>query len=152
MAYDPDADRVLIWANTDPQSGYFYQKDGVRSGLITGIMSCWQVDLEIYDGIEYRDELGGVLAGPLTLEGSPLEFLTLQDPPTTDPAVTITVPENTQTGSDPAMHIPPRPTLHKETYLQFWDDAGATGSVVYQVPARLRPVFEVSEQPFTYVS
>ncbi len=158
MPYDPDADRILVWANTEPQSGYFTTKDGVRSGLITGIMSKWQVDIQNYDNQEYRDSPFSDLdtltstAGRVLAAGGGAEFVTIESPPTTDPVPTVTVAADTATTNDDALHIPPRPTLHIETYFQYWDDAGATGSVVYEVPVRLRPVFEVSEQPFTYVS
>ncbi len=141
-----------LWSSDVAQTCYFHEKDEVRTGLvgteITGVMSCYKLDVDNYDNETYRDEPISQAVGGADVEGvfADGDYVTVSDD-STFTKVTVT---STNTASDEAMHFPPRPELKKQTWLEFWSGDG-TGSVLYFVKQDKLLSYSVADGPPVFI-
>lgn len=140
---------IPVWVGTAAKTYYFRERGNVKTGPVAGIVSCWKLDVDVYDTDWYRDD--ETFTGPLVAgTGDPAlknakNYVTLGTPDAVTPIQdtissvidTVGPPAVTNSGvyslSDETLKIPPRPQLKKRTLLEFWDNAAGNGNVLYEV-------------------
>lgn len=134
---------ATLWNSAAGVNGYIRLTGGVKSGLITGVMSCSTADVEIYDLNNYRDlfldtsqpeviigvtQTGAGMGGDGTTAQALGNFITQ----TTIPGVInlATPAANSFSTDDRISHTPPKPELKKKTLMTFTSGASGAGNVL----------------------
>ncbi len=112
-------------------------------------MSCYKLDVEYYDGEDYRDSFDGdsITPGTSTLPSG--DYITLGTPTATAP-LKFTEADIFSSMSDEIGHIPPRNELKKQTWLEFWSGDG-TGSILYFVKQDKLSSYSVADGPPVFI-
>lgn len=138
---------TLLWSNSAAKDCYLVTFPNLETSASISVKSCsYFVIPDYYDSDIYRDEFSypvairslvtypgtGFVVGATGLGNSeivnPGEYITeLQADATGEKHLT---PAVEYSGSDPFMHIPPRPLKRSRTMLFFWDGTFDTSNVV----------------------
>ena len=159
---------IEIWTSAAAVDGYI-RTSQITTGLVAGVRCCDALDVDYYDGENYRDDffstvssIGNTLVkfpalgvGKTHLDA--LELTTPDTPPVFDTGE-LTPSANADSiisGTDPLMHVPPRNEQKKRTLFRYWTGPFAagtgTGNVVAAVFAEEGEMPEFSSSPFAFI-
>lgn len=128
-----------IWSSATAKDGYLIVKGRLQSsGPITGVQSCVQVDLTVYDKQDtFRNTLQGNVGGEtnwweFNVSGQPVKVapITAFTSPTTPTVNSWAVFDDVMMSAVTGVLVPPHTTPKVESYFLFWSGATGTGNVL----------------------